>query len=475
VDPKEMWVPHRYQKSAETFVYNNTIATMKPGGAALLLDPGMGKTAVMLKAISTMKSLGYVKQVLVVAPKRVCLKVWPDEKERWANFQDLSMGVAIGTAVKRKKILSLPFDIHVINRDNIEWLVKTFLKKGITRLPWQMVVVDESTSFKTWGTVRSKAMRKLVEYIPWRVLLTGTPAPKDLMDLYPQIWLLDQGQSLGRNITEFRKEFCESQNRYKYTQFSIREGMESAIQERVKPLCLRLDIKDYLDMPEKLTQDVMVDLPEEAMDRYRTLEKELCISVRNQDRDLSCAAALYTACKQVTNGGLYDNDKNAIELHDEKVKAVVEILDELQGKPALIPYLFKQDAARLSRYIKGLHVIDGGMKDIDFMRVIDDWNSGKLYPPYLAVQPAALSYGVNMQHGEGRDIIWVGLSDSLELYEQLNARLWRQGIGSCVRIHRVLASNTVDEMVRDRLDRKFDVQANLMTSLRDYAKTHHLS
>jgi len=418
-----------------------------------------------------MKQLGYVRKVLIVAPKRVATKVWPDELAQWSNFKGLTMGVAVGTAAHRKKILSNPYlDIYVTNRDSVEWLAARMKQVKGPRLPWQMIIVDESTSFKTWGAARSKALRSLITRIPYRVILTGTPSPKDLTDLFPQVWLLDQGKALGENITAFRRDYCVSVGARKYTKFELRKNVEDTIQNKIAHLCLRLDHKDYLSMPSLVTQDVMVDLPSDAMAQYQEMERQLVLALQDGTRNISGAAALYTACRQVANGAIYGDDRQVLQIHDEKIDAVKEIIEELHGKPVLIPYLFDHDATRLQKAIRGLTVIRGGMKDKEFAEVIDKWNNGTLNPPHLAVQPKALSFGINMQHGAGRDIIWYGLTDSLDDYLQLNARIWRQGVTSQVRIHRILASNTVDEMVRDRTDQKFDVQTNLLESLRQYAK-----
>jgi len=462
------WHPHQYQLTAEKFIFQRTIGQGPKGGGALFLDPGLGKTSVCLSAICSMKALGYIRRTLIVAPLRVCQKVWPDEIRGWSNFKHLTYTVVHGSVDKRLKHLSLPMDIHIINREGIDWLADLCERKE--NLPWDLVIIDESTSFKTWSSVRSKAMRKIVKRIPYRLILTGTPSPKDLGDLFPQIWMLDEGQSLGENITRFREQYCVTESQQKYTKFHIRKGMDVRIQEAIAPLCLRLDIQDYLSMPEISYHDVMVDLPQKARASYDDMEAQMFIALEASAtiRDISHAGALYNACKQVANGGIYDNDRKPHDIHDEKIKAVRELLEELQGKPALIAYQFEHDAVRLEKEIPGLKVIRGGMKADDFSKIIDGWNNGTLSPCHLAVQPAALSYGINMQYGQGRDIIWLGLPDSLEIYLQLNARLWRQGVTSNVRIHRVLADNTVDLMVRDRLDNKQDVQTSLLESLKQY-------
>lgn len=460
------WTPHEYQRTAEKFIYQRTIANGPKGGGALFLDPGLGKTSICLNAVSMMKQLGYIRRALIVAPLRVCQRVWPDEIKRWSNFQHLSYAMVHGTQAKRMRALSMPMDLHIINRENIDWLNTLCSRRD--SLPWDLIIIDESTSFKAWSSVRSKAMRKLCCRIPYRLILTGTPSPKDLTDLFPQIWLLDEGESLGKNVTKFRERFCVQDGPQRFMKYEVRKGMQQEIQEAIAHLCLRLDIKDYLSMPELIFNDVLVDLPDDVMTSYLDLEKQMFIALDEvgATRDISHAGALYSACKQVANGGLYDNDHVGHSIHHEKVKAAREIVDELQGKPVIIAYQYEHDVDRLKKEFPGIKVIKGGMKSSDFDAVLDGWNSGSVIE--LAVQAQALSHGANMQYGAGRDIIWLGLPDSLEIYLQLNARLWRQGVDSTVRIHRVLAANTVDLMVRDRTDSKQDVQTSLLQSLKEY-------
>lgn len=371
--------------------------------------------------------------------------------------------------------MTVPTDIHIINRENLDWLA-TMLKNRNAVAPWQLIIYDESTSFKTWSSSRSKAARFLTRKIPYRLLLTGTPSPKDLGDLFPQIWLLDEGASLGENVTRFRENYCVAEGNMQYTNYKVRKSMEQALQDQIAPMCLRLEIQDYLSMPDITYHDINIELPQKTRDQYDALEANMFLELEKavSIREISNAGVLYNACKQVANGGLYDNEKKGHHLHDEKIKAVRDLLDELQGKPAIIAYQFEHDADRLRKEIPGITVISGGMKKADFEKAIDQWNSGALNPPYLAVQPYALSYGINMQYGQGRDIIWMGLPDSLEVYLQLNARLWRQGVDSAVRIHRILAEKTVDEMVRDRLDGKQDVQTSFLEALKAYRIQRYL-
>jgi hypothetical protein len=488
-----LWVPHEYQLTAERFVYNNTIANPTgKGGSALFLDPGLGKTSIMLSAISGMREFGYIKRVLIIAPLRVCHKVWPDELRKWDNFRHLSHVVVCSpNAEIRKRRMTMPVDIHVINRDAISWLVETYVKKD-RRLPWDLIVIDESSSFRNWSSNRTKALRKLIKNIRYRVILTGTPAPKNYKDLFPQMFLLDEGEALGKTVEQFADRFCTTKELpysvqvrmreveanmgdgarlVSFNSLKVREDRYEAMQQAIAPLCLRLDARDYLSIPETTYHDVMVDLPPEARAQYDELEKEMFLALERGERDIINAAALYAACKQVANGGLYDNAKIAHDLHSAKTDAVTGLLEELAGKPALIAYQYEHDKERLKKAIRGLHVVKEKTAE-QFGKMVDAWNTDTLDPPYVASHPEPLSYGVNMQYGSCRDIIWYGLTDNLDLYIQLNFRIPRQGMTGTqgVRVHRILAADTVDEVVRDRTDQKFDVQANLLEVLRGYAK-----
>lgn len=472
----KVWVPHEYQSTTEKFIYANTIAKGRPYGAALFLDPGLGKTSICLNAISFLRQFGYIRRALVIAPKRVATNVWPLERQNWQNFQHLSMGVAVGSPRRRKQILDMPYDVHVMTRDGVKWLAD-ITKNFKGRLPWDLIIIDESTSFKTWGADRSKALRKLIPKIPFRIILTGTPAPKDLGDLYGQLWLLDEGETLGETVTAFRHRYCSHERDQIYvkggvpkviTATKVREDMVPALQAAIQPLCLRLDARDHLSMPDIVYQDVLVDLPAGARRKYEEAEKELFLAAEEGERNIANTAALYGVCRQIANGGLYGNNREMLYIHDEKTDALLEVIEELHDKPVLIPYLFGHDAYRVGKKLHGVSVINGGMKPREFDAVIAGWNDGTLNPPHLMVQPQAMSFGINMQYGTGRDIFWYGMTDRLDDYLQLNARIWRQGVDSTVRIHRCIAKDTIDEMVRDRTDGKFDVQTSLLESLKKY-------
>jgi SNF2 family DNA or RNA helicase len=411
----------------------------------------------------------------------VCQKVWPDEIKKWDNFKHLSHVVVCDPQEKnRRRRISMPVDIHILNRDAVGWLADAIATTK--RLPWDLIIIDESSSFRNWGSARTKAMKRLIARIPYRVILTGTPAPRNYVDLFPQMFLLDEGQALGTTITEFRSKYCfevkmeiklqEENGVKKFGKFKVKNAAYGQVQSAINHLCLRLDARDYLSMPPITYHDIVVELPPEARRVYDELEREMFVCLQSGDEKLIAnAAALYVACKQVASGGLYDNERKAHGIHSAKTEAVTDLLQELGGKPAMIAYQFDHELDRLRKAIPKMKAIRGGLKKDEFERIVDAWNMDTLDPPYLAVHPMALSYGVNMQEGSGRDMIWYGIPDNLELYIQLNARIWRQGVSSAVRVHRIIAEDTVDELIRDRTDQKFDLQADLLQALRSYAIT----
>lgn len=429
----------------------------------------MGKTSIMLSAITRMFEYRWIRRVLIVAPLRVCYRVWPDEIKKWSNFNHLTYSILHGSAETRKMRLNIPAHIHIVNRDGLRWLGDLIRRRNSKMLPWDLLVIDESSQYKNWSATCSKEARELALRIPYRVIMTGTPAPNNLIDIYPQTWLLDHGAALGENVTQFRSRYCHGLGERKHGRFELNSDAQQTIYDKISPMCLRLDAADHLSMPAKIEQDIVVDLPQQARDIYSYLEQELIVMMQQTVvKEVGRAAALYNACRQVAAGGVYDANKNQHVIHHEFDHAVRDLADELQGKPLLIAYQFNHDAERLKKVLPGLHVIHGGMSQKEFNRLVDKWNDGTLKPPYLAVQPQALSYGLNMQSGPGRHIVWYGPTDNLDLYIQLNARLWRQGVGSAVTIYRLRAADTIHDLIWDRTDKKQDTQTNLLEHLRAY-------
>ena len=453
--------PHKYQHHALKWLIDRTILQGQAGGA-FFMDPGLGKTATTLCWINLLKNLGFARKTLIVAPLRVVYSVWGQECQKWEQFTHLRTSIVHGTPGKRMAALADEADMYLINPEGIPWLQNHYANRD---LPFDTLVVDESSKFKTWGSKRTKALRKLAPQFKYRLILTGTPSPNGIADLFPQIHILDQGEALGSGITKFRNRYFHRGGYGGYQYIPI-DGAQQRIQERINHLCLRLSAEDHLELPEMLVNDVWVDLPANVLKEYKQLEREMFLSLDKGDElVLFDAGSKYNTCRQLAGGAVYDEVKNSRELHHAKMDAVVDIVDELQGKPVLIAYSYTHELERLKARFD-CPAIYGKTKAKDADRLIEQWNAGELH--VLAVQPKSLSHGINMQAGPGRDIIWFGLTDSLEEYQQLNKRIHRQGVKGDVRIHRILANKTVDEAVVDRIEQKDASQASLLDALNAY-------
>ena len=457
--------PHDYQRHALAWLIERTILVDEPSGGAYFLDPGLGKTPTTLAWLRLLKILGLSKKTLVVAPLRVIYSVWPQECQKWDQFRDFRCSIVHGSATKRVAALSADADLFLINPEGMSWLLEYYKDR---ELPFKTLVVDESSKFKSWSSKRTKAIRKLLPRFDRRLILTGTPSPNSLQDLFAQIFIIDQGKSLGKSITQFR-------NRYFYRggyggyQWKIQQAAEPAIRKRIDPICLRLSAKDHLDLPELFFNDVWVSLPSKVHKAYKKLERDMFIALESgEELVMSNAGSKYLACRQVANGGIYDEEKQPIHVHTSKIEAIIDLVDELQGKPVLIAFQFKHDLERLRKAMAGIPSIDGRCSAKGADKLIEQWNRGEI--PRLAVQPQSLSHGINMQAGPGRDIIWLGLTDNLETYLQLNARIHRQGVTGQVRVHRILADRTVDKAIADRIESKDQSQAALLNALNAYRK-----
>lgn len=457
--------PHAYQTHAIKWLISRTL-TGESSGAALFLDPGLGKTTISLAWIKLLREMEISRGVLVVAPLRVVYSVWPRECEKWEQFAGLRTSIIHGSTTKKQKALATPADIYLINPEGVDSLVNMTKKKD---LPFDTLIVDESSKFKTWGAKRTKAIRKLMKFCDRRLILTGTPSPNGLQDLFSQIFIVDEGKSLGKTMGSFRQTYFYQGGFGGYKYFPI-DGSEERIYDKISDVCLRMSADEFLDLPALVENDVFVDLAPKVMERYKQLEKKMFLAIDEDGGELTPmnAGARYNACRQVASGSVYDaEDKSKIhEIHSAKADAVQDIVEELQGKPVLIAFQYRHELERLRKVWKKLPSIDGQTKPKEADRLFEKWNAGDL--PLMAVQPKSLSHGVNLQSGPGRDIIWTCLSDSLEDYQQLNARLHRQGVTGQVRIHRITARNTVDEAVVDRIESKEKTQNSLLDALQRY-------
>lgn len=415
----------------------------------------MSKTVSTLTAINDlMYDYFDISKVLVIAPKRVAEDTWTTEAEKWDHLNHLTISKVLGSAKERKAALAAEADIYVVNRENVRWLVE-YLGK---RWNFDMLVIDELSSFKSHKSQRFKYLKRVLPLVDRVVGLTGTPAPNGLMDLWPQIYLLDQGQRLGKNITAYRNRyfFPSKMNGHIVYAYEPKEGADQAIQRQIGDITVSMKAEDYLQLPERIVNDIQIKLDPKVMKKYQELEREQIMELDGEVITALQAATVYNKLLQLANGSIYDDEKNIIELHDQKIEALKGIIDEAQGHPVLVFYNFKHDYQKLKKAFPDARTLNGSAD-------IKDWNAGKI--DLLLAQPASMGHGLNIQAG-GHIIVWYGLNWSLELYQQANARLYRQGQKETVIIHRLIARGTVDEEVIKRLEHKDVTQESLMESIK---------
>ena len=447
--------PHDYQRYAIDFILNHE-------EAAVLLDMGLGKTAITLTAIHSLCLDSFeVTHVLVIAPLRVARDTWPAEIQKWAHLRGLTCSVAVGTAQERRAALMQPTHMHIINRENVQWLIE---ESGI---PWQydMVVIDELSSFKSHRTRRFRALLKVRSKIKRIVGLTGTPSSNGLMDLWAEFRLLDMGKRLGRFITHYRDEFFipDRRNGMQVFSYKPKPGAEAEIYRRISDITISMKSTDYLKMPECVMNTVPVHLSESERRIYRRLQKDLVVSLAGTEVDAQNAAALSGKLTQMADGAVYAEDGRVLHIHDRKLDALEDLIEGANGKPVLVAYWFKHDLARIQKRFD--------VREIKSSRDIADWNAGHI--SVAAIHPASAGHGLNIQAG-GSTLIWFGLTWSLELYQQTNARLWRQGQQSdTVVIHHIITTGTIDEQIMAALERKDRTQSALIAAVKAHLEARH--
>jgi SNF2 family DNA or RNA helicase len=448
------YAPHNYQKEAIKFLMGQAC-----GG--LFLDPGLGKTSIVLKAFQILKSQGYAGKMLVVAPLRPAYSVWPREAQKWDEFRSLTVDVLHGPDKLEK--LRAGADVQVINPEGLKWLFSQKVDPW-----WDILVVDESTRFKHSNTQRFRLLRPFIPKFRRRYILTGSPAPNGLLDLFGQIYILDMGNALGRFITHYRLAYFDATGFGGYT-YQPRRGAEARIYEKLRPLVLRMSAEDYLELPPLIENVVEVELPEEAREVYQQMESILLADIKADERVVAANAAVATMkCRQIANGGIFHNDRETwTHLHDAKTEAVSELVEELSGKPALVAYEFAHDRERLNRAFPDAPYLGGGVTPRRQREIEDAWNAGKI--PVLLAQPQSVAHGLNLQ-GTGAAIISHSLTWNLEDDEQFIRRVWRQGQQERVFVHRIVARKTIDEVVMKMIAKKDRVQQNLLAALKDYFK-----
>ena len=447
---------HDYQNRAVAHIIDNECS-------ALFLACGMGKTVSTLTAIKDLLDNCIISNCLVIAPKRVTQITWSDEIKAWAHLKDLTISVIDGTVKQRREAYEKQADIYAISRDNIVWLVMEF---GGIKLPYDMVVIDELSSFKNYASKRFKALRKVRKFIPRVVGLTGTPSPNGLIDLFAQMYLIDQGQRLGKSITAYRDRFFRPDKRngdvvFSYALKSPQNETEQQISNLISDITISMKAEDYLKMPDRMPIYDYVELPPKAMEAYSTFEREQIIELINSDEPLTAAsaAALGNKLQQMAGGRVYDADRKVIDVHDEKIEKLKEIIEASNSEPVLVAYAFKHEQARILEALKEFKP-----RKLETAQDIADWNEGKA--PLMVAHPASVGHGINIQKG-GHILVWFGMTWSLELYQQFNARLYRQGQMKPVMIHHIIAKNTIDEKIIKSLDGKRETQDGLMQSIKE--------
>lgn len=443
---------HDYQQYSVNFI-------MDHNNCGLFLEMGLGKTISTLTAIDNLIFLEEVHKVLVIAPLRVAESTWSNEIDKWN--MNLTVSKILGTEKQRIEAINTNADIYIINRDNVKWLVDNYFKTW----KFDMVVIDELSSFKSSKSQRFRALRKVRGKVKRLVGLTGTPASNGMMDLWSQIYLLDAGERLGKTLTMYRDTYFKpgKRNGHIIFEYKLRDGAEEQIYSRIGDICVSMKSQDHIKLPERIDNIIEVELKDEAMSRYRRLEDELILEIDDSDITASNAAVLTNKLLQMSNGAIYDESKNVVEIHDEKLKALLDIIEAANGNPVLVFYTYKHDLDRIQKYLFD-NKIKSELLDKDN---IAKWNDGKI--DVLLVQPQSAAYGLNIQSG-GHIIVWFSPIYSLELYQQANARLYRQGQKDTVIINHICCKNTIDIDVMKALDGKCINQDLLLEAIKARVK-----
>lgn len=446
-----LYKPHGYQKYAENFIITHP-------EAGLFLDMGLGKTVTTLTAIS--KLMWDIGKVLVIAPKRPALDTWPEELGKWDHLKGLTYSVVMGTVKQREAALLHDADIYIINRENVVWIVNQFKRKP---WPFDCVVIDELSSFKSSKAQRFRALKRVRPQIRRIIGLTGTPAGNGLMDLWAECYLLDGGKALGRTITGYRDQYFTPgrRNGMVIYDWNLRKGAHEQIMDRLKPLCISMKTEDYLSLPDRITIERTFTLSAKSMKQYKQLERDLLLCVDGETIDAVNAAALNTKLQQISSGAVYADDGSVKVLHDERLDALDQILEEAQGENVLVFYAFKHELDRIKeRHPEAVEIREPG--------AIADWKAGKI--KLLLAHPASAGHGLNLQSG-GHISVWFGLTTSLELYQQALKRLHRQGQTKTCKNFVLMAKGTYDERIYyDILTPKDGRQETVLSALKAQIK-----
>ena len=442
------FVPHEYQTYATDFILTHPTS-------AILLAMGLGKSVITLTALFDLCLDRFeIGKTLIIAPLRVARDTWPAEIQKWDHLQGLTYSVAVGTEAERKVALRQRVDLHIINRENVQWLVE---ESGVP-FDYDMVVIDELSSFKSHQAKRFRSLMRVRPSVKRIVGLTGTPSSNGLMDLWAEFRLLDMGKRLGRFITHYRDEFFlpDKRNGQQVFTYKTKPGAEEEIYRRIGDITISMRSIDYLSMPECVMNEVTVTLSPAERKVYEQLKRDLVIALQGEEIDAVNAAALSGKLCQMANGAVYGDGKETICFHDRKLDALEDLIEAANGKPLLVAYWFKHDLERIRKRFS--------VREIKTSRDITDWNAGKI--AVAAIHPASAGHGLNLQSG-GSTLVWFGLTWSLELYQQTNARLWRQGqTADTVVIHHIITKDSIDEQIMAALGRKDKTQSALIDAVR---------
>lgn len=451
------FIPHEYQKYAINFIEQNE-------NALLFLDLGLGKTAISLMAVEDLKYDTFdVNKVLVVAPLRVARDTWPAEVKKWDELSNLRVSLMIGGCKERGRALKADADVYIINRENLRWLVE-YLERHKTPWPFDMVIIDELSSFKNHKSQRWKAMRKVRPFIKRMIGLTGTPASNGLMDLWAEVAVIDGGKRLGRFIGQYREQYFKPDSLNPYTgvvySYSLRPGAEEQIYKKISDITISMKAKDYLKMPPAIYVKHEVEMSDDERAIYDGLKKDLVTKVQGKDITASNAAVLSGKLLQMASGALYNDEGQEVVFHEKKLDMLCDLVEQANGQPVLIAYWYKHDHKRIMNRLRE----DGyDPRDIKATRDINDWNQGKIKVGLIS--PASAGHGLNIQDG-GHILIWFSMVWSLELYQQTNGRLDRQGQKHVVTVHHIVCKNTVDEDVLEALEHKDTTQQKLIAAVK---------
>lgn len=439
--------PHSYQEYAIKYIEAHPIS-------ALLIDMGLGKTSITLTAIRNLLFDSFeVCKVLVIAPLRVAKNTWTDEIKKWEHLNTLTYSLIIGNENERLSALNKKADIYIINRENVDWLVN---KSGY-KFDFDMVVIDELSSFKNHQSKRFKSLMKVRPLVKRIVGLTGTPSSNGLMDLFAEFKILDMGKRLSYFIGQYRNTYFKPDKMNGPIVYSYKPlpNAENAIYEKISDITVSMKANEYLKMPELVTSNYVVELSDSEKNQYDRMKKSLVLEITDGEITASNAASLSNKLCQLSNGAIYDDEQNIVEIHNRKLDALEDIIESMNGKPLLVAYWYRHDLERIKKRFS--------IREIKTSEDISDWNKGKI--PVALIHPASAGHGLNLQNG-GSTLVWFGLTWSLELYQQTNARLYRQGQKNTVVIQHIITKGTIDEQILKALQKKNKTQADLIDAVR---------